>query len=154
MIYKQLDINSVKNKSSKLVSFLNHKLKSLATHSINIIFLGETHNNQIDQTVTRELLINPPVVTPNDTRIILERGLNQVYNVFSALTDQRTEPHLNLNRQERSDLIAKMVLTAIKQDDKKTIYIVCGEEHSKEIYESLDKQKIENSIFISKPSVV
>lgn len=148
--YTKLDINSVKSSSDKTIAFLKNKLPQLASHTVNVIFLGEEHRNNIDEAVTTSILLNPPVLIANETRVILERGL--AYAAAQGMDMRQEAFEANLSRLERSAKIAFMIQDAFDEHDKKLVYVACGSAHAEEIFNALNKTMKTNFGFIAKLS--
>ena len=148
--YKKLDIGSVKSNALKTINFLKAKLPSSASHAVNVIFLGEEHGNLVDVPVAGHILMNPPVLNTNNTRVIFERGLNYPIGVGM---DRRTETiNYGLNHKARSKKMAEMIQDAFDEHNKELVYIACGVNHAQEIFDALIKTMRTNFGFIVKPS--
>ncbi len=151
--YVLVDIASVKSSAQKTITYLEKKLPQIPTRRLTVVFLGETHNNAVDQAVTQAMLAGPPLVKPGMTRVIFERQLNNVYAPGVAFHSIRTEPiDLSLNRQARSKVIADMVLDAFDNHGMELVYVVCGSAHAVEIFDGLNKRCVEAFTYISKLS--
>ncbi|WP_430735464.1 hypothetical protein [Halodesulfovibrio aestuarii] len=155
--YSQLDMASVKSSAEKSITYLNKVLPDMLQKQKKpyvVIFLGESHMDHVDQEVTRAMLLDPPVLAPNQTRVIYERQLDTVYPVISAdFNSQRTEPRdLALSRKERSKILADMIQDAFENYDMTMVYMPCGSAHAQEIFDSMDKRFANLFLFIVKMS--
>jgi hypothetical protein len=149
-----IDISSVKKNATNTIKFLNDKLSKRTSNQRNVVvFLGEMHGNAIDQNVTRAMLADPPIIDPGNSRVIFERGLDQIYVYGLSFTSHRVEAtNLGLNRLSRSQLIAEMIDDAFQNHGVTTVYVPCGSAHEKEIYDSLNKRCMVRFTYISKLS--
>ncbi|WP_028974948.1 hypothetical protein [Spirochaeta cellobiosiphila] len=145
-----LDTKSVRTNASKTLTFLNNTIPKLLSHTVNIVFLGEEHDNEIDKNVATGVLTNPPSIIPGATRAILERGL--AYPINGGMTVRQEAMDQGLNRQARSKKLADMIIDAITNHGITLIYIACGSNHGQEIYDSLQKRLTVNWGYIIKPA--
>ncbi|HQR97487.1 MULTISPECIES: hypothetical protein [unclassified Polaromonas] len=138
----KVDFSSVKKSAANTVTFLGKKLPKIPMRRFGVIFLGERHNDPLDQAVTSAVLLNPPVMKAGLTRVIFERGLDNVaaYIPSPAFADTRVEPMHVLSAKARSSYIADMILDAFTNHGRDLVYVVCGSAHAMEIFHSLDKR--------------
>ncbi|MEM1183259.1 MAG: hypothetical protein AAGM22_33255 [Acidobacteriota bacterium] len=153
-----LNLNPVKNSAAKTINFLESKLAQQSLHDLAVIFLGETHRNEIDQKVTAAMLAEPPVTRPNATWVLFERGLDQVNSYIpsaTAVTHTRVEKSpADWNGHKRSLKIADMVKDIFDDSDGPVVvYIPCGSAHGSEIFAALDKKMTQNFSFMFKKTV-
>lgn len=155
--YHLLDTSSVKSKSSKTTTFMAFilgKHKSSMYDRV-VIFLGEAHNSVLDVAVTTALLAAPPVVSVGNTWVYFERTLDNVYVYGVAFASHRTEPvNLGKSRRARSTDMADRIQDLFDNHGALMIYVVCGDEHGKEIFDSLDSRMNNAFSYFHKPSAV
>jgi len=153
--YKILDISDCKDSAKGTIEYLNHILPELVSSGLNVIVLGESHGNSIDNDVTKSILIDPPVIHTDVTRVVLERKLDSVYASISNKMTSRIEvsdPNTD-GRRARSAIMAKKINQAFGEDQE-LIYLVCGYEHAAEVYEDIEPTFKKKLKFFVKPSSV
>lgn len=150
--YKALNIASVRQDSKKTIEFLKNYLNTTTTfHKLIVIFLGESHSNQTDIDVTKEILIHPPLIDEYPSMLYLERGLQYVHN-FRSYRQEAIEE--GMNRQARSKMMADKIQDYFTNNDVTLIYVACGDAHGLEIFNAMNKRMRESFTFIHKPSSV
>lgn len=155
--YSKLDMESVKSDAGKTIAYLNKVIPSIVEKQRKpyvVVFLGETHRNPVDNNVTSEILLAPPVVVPNTTRLIFERTLDQTYPLHTpAFNSVRVEPvDHGLSPIERSKKMADMIQDAFDNHGMTMVYIPCGSAHAEDIYNSMNKRFGHRFLFIVKMS--
>jgi hypothetical protein len=152
--YTPLDLKSVKNSTSKTVTYLKNAVPKVHRRSCTVIFLGEMHTCAVDLAVTREILTTPPITSPGRTRAIFERPLQALYITGVGIDHEEEEPNLPITTRARSAVIGDLILRAfdpnLANDD--VVYVICGAAHGVEIFNYINKRMTQQFTFISKLS--
>jgi len=154
--YVKIEMDNVKGNANKSVAFLNTYLPKHATEAgsqFTVVFLGETHGNQIDMEVTRKLLATPPLPVNEGTFVYFEREMGDIYPVHNDFGRRTVNEGLILERRyPRSVRMAERIKNMIDFQDLTLVYIVCGSAHATEIYDTLVKKCTGRFLFLAKMS--
>nr|WP_298169856.1 hypothetical protein [uncultured Pseudomonas sp.] len=152
-----LNLANVKSKKDKSLTYIRNELLKLDKHfrARTVIFLGESHTNDIDIAINTSLVAAPPLLRDNATRVIFERLLDNRYEAGTSTdVDCKTEKiDLNATPLERSKRMAVMIEDAFVNDAKTLVYVVCGSRHGPEIFTALEKICSAEFSYVIKPSV-
>ncbi len=160
---------SVKGSADKIIPYLSNQIANSCKCSLKVVFLGETHDDQIDMAVTKYILRHPPVIDPLNSRIIWEHGLpgryapwpfpGDISNDFNvpglvgvfAHPDQDEDPFHGPFKQ-RSKSLADRIYSAFVNDGKRVVYMPCGSNHTADVFDYLNRHEDIEFDFAWKPA--
>ncbi|MBV4477532.1 hypothetical protein N8H74_21975 [Pseudomonas sp. B2M1-30] len=152
-----LNLANVKSKKDKALTYIRGQILKIEKHfrTRTVIFLGESHTNDVDIAINTSLVATPPLLRDSATRVIFERLLDDRYEAgTSASVDIKKEKiDLEATPLKRSERMAAMIEDAFANDAKTLVYVVCGSRHGPEIFTALEKICSADFSYVIKPSV-
>ncbi|MHC8333063.1 hypothetical protein [Pseudomonas sp. LB3P25] len=152
-----LDLANVKTKVDKALTYIRAQLLKIERRlrARTVIFLGESHVNDIDKAINISLVATPPLINAGTTRVIYERLLDERYEAgtSTAVDCKKEKIDLEATPLKRSERMAAMIEHAFVEDGKTLVYVVCGSRHGPEIFTALDKICSADFSYVIKPSV-
>jgi hypothetical protein len=152
--YTPVKLAGVRGNAKKSADLLRNQLPQVHVRDLMVIFLGETHENSIDRSVISAVLDNLPIANDKTTRVIFERELRKCYTDARGATirEEKFDPDHPLPIAARNAVIGDMVIDACAKEGMSVVYIVCGSEHARPIFDYMNKKMDKRFTYISKLS--